>query len=650
MKDTNGENGKLLTAYSFLAALNENSSDIYDAVYLPLCKRAISHYAQKHNSGKAVDIQETMKQQYGIVIPIVLVRKLIIAVQKSLSRSTKTKFKFQVMEDGDSFSFLSFVYSDLEEYYKSEQRDVNALKEKFEDFVKSQNVDPATTISFSKFISRHAQSLSMFLSGKVETLSEKECGESFMLHIKFLQNIERNDNSAHKVMIRILIGSIIASYLESEIDLNAKLEKGITYYLDTKIVLQALDLQRAEDTTPITELLRLIQDTGGFLKILNITLDEIQNSLQTAIQLFDKDNPTTTINEACTRRGKSKTWLILLKGQLIKTLKEKLNIDVDTLPEKVYEKYVITEDAKELGAIWSKKLAADHDVAAYLHVRDKRKQCASNDKIVQKAMCWFVTPNTRLYKFNMAHKVGYTNEIVMPEELTSLLFIKNPSKLCERVAKIGLGELIAQTLSEEYPSKELICEFSSVIKHSEANITQEQYELLMCEISHEGTFRIQNLLDIEKTDKKQFETDIVKLLAQYETEQKNSERKRKEYETQQQKEQEQLQNKIDDLSHTIDGLNNKLDEQTAKYVKKDSIQRRLIAVLVGTLIIIVCVVIIFVVYHYFTSWENWLKNTLSFIVSNGGLWGFIGLLCRLFPQFKSWIHNLFLKIKTGICK
>ena len=43
----------------------------------------------------------------------------------------------------------------------------------------------------------------------------------------------------------------------------------------------------------------------------------------------------------------------------------------------------------------------------------------------------------------------------MPEELTSLLFLKNPQKLAKKVSQIGLNELIAQTLSEEYASKSL---------------------------------------------------------------------------------------------------------------------------------------------------------------------------------------------------
>ena len=42
------------------------------------------------------------------------------------------------------------------------------------------------------------------------------------------------------------MGSIIASYIESDMDVNAKPESKATYFLDSKIVLEALDLQNQD--------------------------------------------------------------------------------------------------------------------------------------------------------------------------------------------------------------------------------------------------------------------------------------------------------------------------------------------------------------------------------------------------------------------
>ena len=46
-------NTTILTGYSFLAALNETGADMYNAVYVPMCKRAVSLYASSFSPEQA---------------------------------------------------------------------------------------------------------------------------------------------------------------------------------------------------------------------------------------------------------------------------------------------------------------------------------------------------------------------------------------------------------------------------------------------------------------------------------------------------------------------------------------------------------------------------------------------------------------------
>ena len=43
-----------------------------------------------------------------------------------------------------------------------------------------------------------------------------------MPHVRFLQYIEQNNDNLYKATKQIFIGSVIASYLESDFDLEAK--------------------------------------------------------------------------------------------------------------------------------------------------------------------------------------------------------------------------------------------------------------------------------------------------------------------------------------------------------------------------------------------------------------------------------------------
>ena len=134
---------QLLTTYSFFAALTENSTDIYSAVYIPICKRALSLYAKNCTIGNDQDICNIISLEYGIDVPLLIVRKLIKSVVKDLSRKDKTRFNFQIIENGNnfSFSFNSFSFSDIEDAYIAEKRKSNALQRAFEIYAKEQGED-----------------------------------------------------------------------------------------------------------------------------------------------------------------------------------------------------------------------------------------------------------------------------------------------------------------------------------------------------------------------------------------------------------------------------------------------------------------------------------------------------------------------------
>ena len=506
-------NDNVLTSYSFLAALSENETDIYKTVYLPLFKRAISSYAAKKSSkvsnsiqGTDIDIQSIILEEYGIEVPILIVRKLIKAVGTSLSKKERNIFKFDIFEDGKAFQFTNYNYFSTEEIYDRERRNAQALQQAFEDYLKSENLSEKNIPSFSQFIDKNKCNLSSFFSGKNCLIHDVE--GSFMAHVNFLQHIEGGYHYLYQTAERIYLGSVIASFLETGVDLESKMDNNIIYYLDTQIVLEALDLQKAEDTLPTQELLKLIRATGGKIRLLDITINEIHKIIELAINNYSKSHPTTTVNEACVRIGKNKTWLISINGKLESFIKAELQVDIDGILETKMSLYSKSEDVNLLKQTRIHKSTAIHDVAAYLHVRDRRE---GNIRLFQKAKYWFVTANKKLADFNISRKTnGFVNETIMPEELTSLLFLKNPQKLAKKVSQIGLNELIAQTLSEEYASKELINEIDIAIKES-ADLSAEDYNILFSSIALQSTNKIQKLLE-EISDKRKFNESIHKLI------------------------------------------------------------------------------------------------------------------------------------------
>ena len=639
-------NDNVLTSYSFLAALSENETDIYKTVYLPLFKRAISSYAAKKSSkesnsiqGTDIDIQSIILEEYGIEVPILIVRKLIKAVGTSLSKKERNIFKFDTFEDGKAFQFTNYNYFSTEEIYDRERRNAQALQQAFEDYLKSENLSEKNIPSFSQFIDKNKCNLSSFFSGKNCLIHDVE--GSFMAHVNFLQHIEGGYHYLYQTAERIYLGSVIASFLETGVDLESKIDDNIIYYLDTQIVLEALDLQKAEDTLPTQELLKLIRATGGKIRLLDITINEIHKIIELAINNYSKSHPTTTVNEACVRIGKNKTWLISINGKLESFIKAELQVDIDGILETKMNLYSRSEDVNLLKQTRIHKSTAIHDVAAYLHVRDRRE---GNIRLFQKAKYWFVTANKKLADFNISRKTnGFVNETIMPEELTSLLFLKKPQKLAKKVSQIGLNELIAQTLSEEYASKELINEIDIAIKES-ADLSAEDYNILFSSIALQSTNKIQKLLE-EISDKRKFNESIHNLIEKERTKQAKS----KEEKIQRQKQFEEVNHEKLSLEEKLKNLEAKLsqgekerkeqqerirkiEEQQAESLLKRKKAQRSFWLALGGLILSA---VIFLVALYYPTLFSGMKDFIKGIASLGGVWGLISLIiniCKLFHK------------------
>lgn len=639
-------NDNVLTSYSFLAALSENETDIYKTVYLPLFKRAISSYAAKKSSkesnsiqGTDIDIQSIILEEYGIEVPILIVRKLIKAVGTSLSKKERNIFKFDTFEDGKAFQFTNYNYFSTEEIYDRERRNAQALQQAFEDYLKSENLSEKNIPSFSQFIDKNKCNLSSFFSGKNCLIHDVE--GSFMAHVNFLQHIEGGYHYLYQTAERIYLGSVIASFLETGVDLESKIDDNIIYYLDTQIVLEALDLQKAEDTLPTQELLKLIRATGGKIRLLDITINEIHKIIELAINNYSKSHPTTTVNEACVRIGKNKTWLISINGKLESFIKAELQVDIDGILETKMNLYSRSEDVNLLKQTRIHKSTAIHDVAAYLHVRDRRE---GNIRLFQKAKYWFVTANKKLADFNISRKTnGFVNETIMPEELTSLLFLKNTQKLAKKVSQIGLNELIAQTLSEEYASKELINEIDIAIKES-ADLSAEDYNILFSSIALQSTNKIQKLLE-EISDKRKFNESIHNLIEKERTKQAKS----KEEKIQRQKQFEEVNHEKLSLEEKLKNLEAKLsqgekerkeqqerirkiEEQQAESLLKRKKAQRSFWLALGGLILSA---VIFLVALYYPTLFSGMKDFIKGIASLGGVWGLISLIiniCKLFHK------------------
>lgn len=222
--------------------------------------------------------------------------------------------------------------------------------------------------------------------------------------------------------------------------------------------------------------------------MLSVTLNELSDVISNAVDSYSSKQPITTINDACLRLGKNKAWLINIGAKIEEYVCQTLKISKENILTSLLEKFEKSPDVKALKEVRKRKGNAFHDVAAYLFVREQRGAAINS---FQKGKYWFVTTNYDLLLFNKEHApVKGITEIVLPDALTCMLWLKDPAKLTSQIKKIGLRELMATTLNEEIASKELIGEFEAAISSLD-DVSEEDYHILLESVAFQSAKKLQ---------------------------------------------------------------------------------------------------------------------------------------------------------------
>jgi len=627
-----------LTSYNFLATLTENSEDLFSTVYIPICKRALSKFSRKGKEfGTDDDIQEEIHELYGLNVPITVVRQLIKASAKSFSRKEKSESNIEIYENGKSFKMKIFAFNRYEKIYEQLAKDSLLFQKAFEQYYCDCSDEEITSQEiplFVDFIDKHKSKLAHFFAGK--EINEEDLDKSYLIQIQFVEHIEIHNRYLYELAEKIYFGSVIAGYLESGIDTNTKFLAGEEYFIDTQLILRALDLQNETDTKPAKELIELIHNLNAKAKILGITLSEVTHIIEVAIENYNKYTPTTTVNEACLRLGKNKSWLINYNSNIEENIKKTLGLELETIPKLNIEKYRKSKDISELQGTRKKTANAEHDVLAYLHIRDKRETLVRS---FQKAKYWFVTANKSLYEFNISKNPnGVISEIILPDTLTSLLWLKGNRNLDKTIKRVGFSELMLQTCHEEIASKELINEFHASVSEN-TDISDNDYEVLLSSIAHQSAKRIQKLIDLADENKERFNEKVHQTIAKERERKKKEERVKQETVENLQKEAEAkltAEKRLKEIEEKLKENDKSTKEEISRLKEEIRIQstnlsnqkieiqksKKAFIVLITSMILLIIILI------SIQAW-NEIKIVLTSITGLGGLWGFFSLLINL---------------------
>ena len=412
--------------------MEEGNANLFDDVIYHVLGYTISSmaetYTDKEHKYSTTDVQTEIKKEVGIEIPVSIIRSTLISISKkggdvsiTFIGEKKNLFSIRRSWDATRTSYVSDKAQKLEDRKKQ-------LESQYQIYL--QNNRYVTEMTIEDFLRQNMEEALSFMKGKNDTYINGE-----YVHVaRFLSYIQRNDPRLYEVVCDIVWGAMIAGLLrdgETKVEQEEVREvpKKTKYFLDTPIVMAALDLSRESNVSQAKDLIRVIKDNGGDILVHQLTYEEIDSILYSVIEA-GAPYKLNDLAEAYTRRGLGMADIVLIKGSLEKCL-EKMGISILRLDGGELERAkssckesLLKQLAKSRGQGDSYTYRDVHDICLWQYV----SYCAGGSQDPRKLDAYFITSNQDFILLTKAPKanldISKKDCLIRPDNLVLNLWMR----------------------------------------------------------------------------------------------------------------------------------------------------------------------------------------------------------------------------------
>lgn len=257
--------------------------------------------------------------------------------------------------------------------------------------------------------------------------------------------------------------------------------KGVTFYLDTPLLVRRLGLEGKPKQAAVTNLVRLLRSLGATVATFSHSRDELESVIAGAAQHVDSRDGRGAIVTEARRRGTTKSDLLLLAGQIDDKLKD-ARIDVRGTPRYI-EDFQIDETAFEnvLGdeVSYFNPRAKEHDINSVRSIYVLRE--GTSAPILERAKAALVTSNAGFsraaFQYGRRHAVSReVSSVITDFSLANMAWLKAPLG----APAVPMTELLAFSYAALEPSMKLWEKYLSEIDKlaEQGNLTARDHQLL----------------------------------------------------------------------------------------------------------------------------------------------------------------------------
>lgn len=384
------------------ALYNVKDANFYREIYFPVIKYSITRLfiesPENQKYGDITELQEKIETWFGIRIPLVVLRKSLIALSK-----TKDDVIIKSYDKQNYYSIERVWDTELKDDIDTKAEKVRELFSRltisFNQYLESKGL--TSQKSFPDLLVKYSnESIALF----EKTTPDLVAGEEFSNMALFLQWIRKNDEELFVLVEQILWSSIIAGFLSrKDIDFDTKVENQVTYYLDSALVFAILELSSVENANSVRDMLRIVREAGCVLKVHPITIREVKNVLL-SVEKEQGPRHDSEMEGAYVRRQMKLSDILHFRTHLEHILDEEYQIAVSpTVNDQELDSYVNKYRGNhKVRNLYLQRESSSDDTFREIHdvfMSDFVSEKNSNYGLAEKYEAYFVTTNSDFAEF-----------------------------------------------------------------------------------------------------------------------------------------------------------------------------------------------------------------------------------------------------------
>jgi hypothetical protein len=468
-----------LVSLAILKVNWDNKGHDYVDNFLPFVAEALRKCAE-HIS--VAELQKVIREEFGLVIPQGALNTLLRRAERR---------GLVIRESGVFTKNGTPVDSNFARERQDLLRKQNGLFAKLLEFVRDRYNQTWSELDAQNALLNHLHSycvpiLAASLDGcAIPAIGHKTPHSEFIVNA-FITHLYERDPEGFAFLEAVAKGNMLATALFlPDIGKASQKFKGLTVYLDTRILLRALGLEGTGQQEPTLEFINLLYSLNISLACFDITRDELRRILDAAQNALRDPNLLRkglfSVYENFVSAGYRASDVEMVVANLDIALR-RLHIHVKDKPP--FETILGLNEVR-LGEIVKELLpsqsedAQRHDIDCITAIHRLRRGKKKDE--IETCECIFVTTNNALARAATVYFIEAHERLTVPlcindHTMATLAWVKNPT-LADNWAR---EKLIADSYAALHPGNELWRKYSQEISklQDQGDLTVEDYQLL----------------------------------------------------------------------------------------------------------------------------------------------------------------------------